>query len=97
MLADLRRFNTTGKDMEKLLDSVYITANKNKIPNDPQPASVTSGIRLGTPAATSRGFREEEMSKVAELIYLTASDCASNAGYIRDEVNKLCEKYPLYV
>jgi len=96
MLVDLRKFDTTGRDMEKLLDSVYITVNKNKIPNDPQPASVTSGIRLGAPAVTSRGFREEEMQKVAELIYLTASDHASNADYIRAEVNKLCEKYPLY-
>ena len=96
MLADLRKFNTTGRDMEKLLDTVYITANKNKIPNDPQPASVTSGIRLGTPAATTRGFREDDMQKVAELIYLTASDYESKADHIRSEVNKLCEKYPLY-
>ena len=96
MLVDLRNFNTTGKEMEKLLDTVYITANKNKIPNDPQPAAVTSGIRLGTPAVTSRGFREEDMQKVAELIYLTASDYSSKADYIRTEVTKLCERYPLY-
>ena len=96
MLVDLRKLNTTGRDMEKLLDSVHITANKNKIPNDPQIASVTSGIRLGTPAATSRGFCEDDMRKVAELIYLTASDYRSKADYIRSEVNKLCEKYPLY-
>ena len=96
MLADLRKFNITGRDMERLLDSVHITVNKNKIPNDPQVASVTSGIRLGTPAATSRGFCEDDMKKVAELIYLTASDYGSKADYIRAEVNKLCEKYPLY-
>ena len=96
MLVDLRKFNTTGRDMEKLLDSVHITVNKNKIPNDPQVASVTSGIRLGTPAVTSRGFLEDDMRKIAELIYLTASGYESNADYIRAEVNKLCEKYPLY-
>ena len=96
MLVDLRKFNTTGKEMENLLDTVYITANKNKIPNDPQGASVTSGIRLGTPAVTSRGFLEEDMQKVAELIYLTASDYEAKADHIRSEVNKLCEKYPLY-
>ena len=96
MLTDLRKFNKTGRDMERLLDSVHITANKNKIPNDPQVASVTSGIRLGTPAATSRGFCEDDMRKVAELIYLTASDYDSKADYIRAEVNKLCEKHPLY-
>lgn len=96
MLVDLRGFNKTGRDMEKLLDSVYITANKNKIPNDPLNSSVTSGLRLGTPAATSRGFLEDDMQKVAELIYLTASDYDAKADYVRGEVNKLCEKYPLY-
>ena len=96
MLADLRKFNTTGRDMEKLLDTVYITANKNKIPNDPQNSAVTSGIRLGTPAVTSRGFVEEDLLKVAELIFLTASDYEAKADYIRDEVGKLCEKHPLY-
>lgn len=96
MLVDLRRFNTTGRDMEKLLDTVYITANKNKIPNDPESSNVTSGIRLGTPAVTSRGFKEDDMVKVAELIYLTASDYEAKADYIRSEVDKLCSKHPLY-
>lgn len=96
MLVDLRKFKTTGRDMEMLLDTVYITANKNKIPNDPENASLTSGIRLGTPAVTSRGFKEEDMAKVAELIYLTASDYQNKADYIRAEVNKLTAKYPLY-
>ncbi len=96
MLVDLRKFKTTGRDMEKLLDTVYITANKNKIPNDPENASLTSGIRLGTPAVTGRGFKEEDMVKVAELIYLTASDYANKADYIRSEVNKLTTKHPLY-
>ena len=96
MLADMRKFNTTGREMEQLLDSVHITANKNKIPNDTQAASITSGLRLGTPAVTSRGFLESDMDKVAELIYLTASDYQANAAYVKAEVNKLCEKYPLY-
>ena len=96
MLVDLRKFNTTGRDMEQKLDKVYITANKNKIPDDTQAASVTSGIRLGTPAVTSRGFVEEDMQKVAELIFLTATDFDGKQDYIRSEVTKLCEKYPLY-
>ena len=96
MLVDLRKFEKTGKEMEALLDSVHIATNKNKIPNDPQPAAVTSGIRIGTPAVTSRGFREPEMEKIAELIYLTAADYDSMADYIRAEVGKLCDKYPLY-
>lgn len=96
VLVDLRKFNTTGRDMERLLDTVYITANKNKIPNDPQSAALTSGIRLGTPAVTTRGFMEADMAKVAELIYLTASDYDNKADYIRAEVGKLTTKYPLY-
>lgn len=96
MLADLRKFNLTGRDMERMLDTVYITANKNKIPNDPQSAALTSGVRLGTPAVTSRGLLEADMDTVAELIYLTASDYDAKADYIRGEVNRLCEKYPLY-
>ena len=96
MLVDLRKFKTTGRDMEKLLDSVYITANKNKIPNDPENSSVTSGIRLGTPAVTTRGFQESDMEKVAELIYLTATDYEAKADLIRSEVEKLCAQHPLY-
>ena len=96
MLVDLRNFNVTGKEMEKRLDEVYITVNKNKIPNDPQPATLTSGIRVGTPAVTTRGFKEEEMKKVAELIYLAASDFEGKADYIRSEVDKLCSAYPIY-
>ena len=96
MLADLRRLDISGRDMEKCLDTVNITCNKNKIPNDPQPATITSGIRLGTPAVTSRGFGEEDMYKVAELLHLAATDYASKADYIIGEVGKLCEKHPLY-
>jgi glycine hydroxymethyltransferase len=96
MLVDLRKFNTTGKEMEERLDSVHIATNKNKIPNDPQPASVASGIRIGTPAVTSRGFREAEMKMIAQLIHLTATGYDTKADYIRDEVGKLCDEYPLY-
>jgi len=96
MLVDLRKLNTTGKYMEEHLDTVHITTNKNKIPNDPQSALVTSGLRVGTPAVTTRGFGEEEMKKIAELFYLTATDYDAKADYIRDEVSKMCNKYPLY-
>ena len=96
MLVDLREFNITGKEMEKKLDEVYITVNKNTIPNDPQSPFVTSGIRAGTPAATSRGFVEEDMPVIAKLFRLTASEFDAKADYIRSEVDKLCSKYPLY-
>jgi glycine hydroxymethyltransferase len=96
VLVDLRKFNKTGRDMEQLLDTVQITVNKNKIPNDPANASLTSGVRLGTPAVTARGFVEGDMRKVAELIYLAASDFDGKADYIRAEVDKLCAKHPLY-
>ncbi|MCL2095431.1 MAG: serine hydroxymethyltransferase [Oscillospiraceae bacterium] len=96
MLVDLRRYNTTGKDFEKRLDEVYITVNKNTIPNEPLSPFVTSGIRVGVPAATSRGFCEEDMPVIAKLFKLAAADFENKADYIRDEVNKLCDKYPLY-
>ena len=82
--------------MERRLDSVHITANKNKVPDDPQPAMVTSGIRLGSPSVTSRGYLEEDMKKVAEMIYFTATDYESKSDYIRSEVRSLCEKHPIY-
>lgn len=96
MLVDLRNFNETGKDMETKLDEVYITVNKNKIPNDPQTAALTSGIRVGSPAVTTRGFKEEEMKLVAKLIYLTASDFDAKADFIRGEVEALCARFPIY-
>ena len=95
-LVDLRPFGITGKEFEKRLDSVYITVNKNAIPNDPETPFVTSGVRVGTPAATSRGFKEEDFVKVAELMRLAATDIENKADYIRQEVCKLCEKYPIY-
>lgn len=95
-LVDLRPFGITGKEFEKRLDSVYITVNKNAIPNDPETPFVTSGVRVGTPAATSRGFKEEDFVKVAELMRLAATDIENKADFIRAEVCKLCEKYPIY-
>ena len=96
MLVDLRPMNITGKEMERRLDEVYITVNKNSIPNDPEKPFVTSGIRIGTPAVTSRGLKEEDMKILAHLITLTATDFEEKADYIRAEVTKLCEKYPIY-
>ena len=95
-LVDLRPFGVTGKEFEKRLDSVYITVNKNAIPNDPETPFVTSGVRVGTPAATPRGFKEEDFVKVARLMKLAATDIENKADYIREEVCKLCEKYPIY-
>ena len=96
MLVELRPMNITGKELEHRLDEVYITANKNTIPNDPQSPFVTSGIRLGTPAVTTRGFTEDDMRETAKLIKLTATDFEASAEKIRERVTVLCEKHPLY-
>ena len=96
MLVDLQPFNITGKELEHRLDEVYITVNKNAIPNDPQSPFVTSGVRIGTPAVTSRGLKEDDMKKIAEFIYLTATDFENSAEKIRAGVNEICKKYPLY-
>jgi len=96
MLIDLRPFNVTGKEMEKRLDEVHITVNKNAIPFDPEKPFVTSGIRLGTPAVTSRGFKEEEMLKIAKWIKDVAVDFENSKERITKEVIELCEKFPLY-
>lgn len=96
MLVDLRKFGVTGKEMEHRLDEVHITVNKNAIPNDPQSPFITSGIRVGTPAATTRGLKEDDMVTVGRLIKLAAADFENSAGCIRTEVARICEKYPLY-
>ena len=96
MLVDLRPMNITGKEFERRLDEVHITVNKNAIPGDPQKPSITSGIRVGTPAVTTRGFGVDEMKIIAKLFKLVATDFDANADYVRDEVAKLCEKFPLY-
>ena len=95
MLVDLRNFDITGKELEHKLDEVRITANKNTIPNDPQSPFITSGIRLGTPAVTSRGFLEEDMKIVADCIYETSAHF-EKADEIREKVAVLCEKHPIY-
>ena len=96
MLVDLRPFNITGKELERRLDDVYITVNKNAIHNDPEKPFVTSGVRIGTPAVTTRGLGVEEMEKIAEYIYLCATDFDNKADEIRAGVNEICEKFPLY-
>ena len=96
MLIDLRPFNVTGKDYEKMLDAVHITANKNAIPNDPQSPFVTSGLRVGTPAVTSRGFKEEEMLLIAKWMKMIAVDFEGNKDQVTREVAQLCDKFPIY-
>ncbi len=96
MLVDLRPFDITGKELEHRLDEVYITVNKNAIPNDPQSPFVTSGVRIGTPAVTTRGLGVEEMDKIAEFIYLAASDFENSADKIREGVSEICKQFPLY-
>ncbi len=96
MLVDLRGLEVSGKELQNRCDEVYITLNKNTVPNDPRSPFVTSGVRIGTPAITSRGLKEEDMPKVAECIWLAATDFEKQADYIRAEVTKLCEKYPIY-
>ena len=96
MLLDLRPFGITGRELEVRLDEVHITVNKNAIPNDPEKPTVTSGIRVGTPAVTSRGMKEAEMKKIGHLIALTAADFEKNADDVREEVADLCRRFPLY-
>ena len=96
MLVDLRPVHITGKELEHRLDEVYITVNKNAIPNDPEKPSITSGIRVGTPAVTSRGLVTEDMEKIAEFMFLAATQFETKADAIREGVNALCAKYPLY-
>ena len=94
MLVDLTPFGLTGKAIEKLLDQAHITANKNTIPNDPQKPFVTSGIRLGTPAATSRGLKEDDFDKVAEAIAMIIKD-GEAVEPAKAIIKELTDKYPL--
>lgn len=96
MLLDLRNTEISGKELEEKLDEVYITVNKNSIPNDPRSMFVTSGIRIGTAAVTTRGLVEEDMDKIAQFISLIIEDFDKNAEYVRNGVNEICKKYPLY-
>ena len=96
MLVSLLKQDKTGKEVEHNLDEVGITCNKNTIPNDPKSPFVTSGIRLGTPAVTTRGFKEEDMVEVADLISLVIKDFDNNCEQVRARVDALCKKHPLY-
>ena len=96
MLLDLRDREITGKELEHRLDEVYITVNKNTVPNEPRSPFVTSGIRIVTPAVTTRGLGVEEMDKIADFISLCVNDFEGNADDIRAGVNEICAKFPLY-
>ncbi|MBQ6267239.1 MAG: serine hydroxymethyltransferase [Clostridia bacterium] len=96
ILVDLRSLGLTGKELEHRLDEVYITCNKNAIPNDPEKPFVTSGVRLGTAAVTSRGLGTAEMDKIAEYIFLCATDFEAQADAMRAGVTEICNRFPLY-
>ncbi len=96
MLLDLKNLDVSGKELEIRLDSVGITANKNKVPADPRSAGETSGLRLGSPAVTTRGFREEEMAEVGMLIRMAIADFAGNRREIQERVDALCRRFPIY-
>ncbi len=95
-LVDLRPFGITGRDFEHRLDACGITVNKNAIPNDPEKPFVTSGVRVGTAAVTTRGMKEDDMVEIAHMMYLCATDFDSQADAIRAKVQALCDKYPLF-
>ncbi len=96
MLIDLRKTGVTGKELQRRLDEVYITANKNAIPNDPESPFVTSGMRIGTPAVTTRGFGAPEMLRIAEFIWQAATDFDNKANDIRRNVCDICANFPIY-
>ncbi len=96
LLLDLTNFDITGKELQARCDNVYITLNKNAIPNDPRSPFVTSGVRIGTAAITSRGMKEEDMEIIAGLIYQTVTDYENNIDNIREKVVTICNKYPIY-
>lgn len=96
LLLDLRNLSITGKELEHRLDEVNITVNKNAIPNDPEKPFVTSGIRIGTAAVTTRGFEAQDMLDIAEYIKLTATDFENSKDYVKENVARICKKYPLY-
>ena len=96
MLVDLRGMEVSGKELQNRCDQVYITLNKNTVPNDPRSPFVTSGVRIGTPAVTSRGLKEEDMPVIAECVWMAAVDFENKTDAIRAQVTKLCDKYPIY-
>lgn len=96
LLLDLRTTGITGKDLEKQLDEVYITVNKNTVPNEPLSPFVTSGVRMGTAAVTSRGLNENDMDKIAEFITMITDNFEANALKVREGVKEICDQYPIY-
>ena len=96
MLVDLRGMDVSGKELQNRCDEVFITLNKNTVPNDSRSPFVTSGVRIGTPAVTTRGLVESDMDKIAQCIWLAATDFEAKADYIRGEVEKICSRYPIY-
>lgn len=96
MLVDLQNMHITGKELQNRLDNVYITVNKNAVPNDPASPFVTSGIRIGTPAVTTRGLKEEDMKIISHLIKLAVTEFDTKADEIRAAVNEICSRYPIY-
>ena len=96
MLIDLRKTGVTGKELQRRLDEVYITANKNAVPNDPESPFVTSGMRIGTPAVTTRGFGIPEMIRIAEFIWQAATDFDAKANDIRRNICEICSNFPIY-
>jgi len=96
MLLDLRGTGVTGRKLERRLDEVHITLNKNAVPNDPEKPTVTSGVRIGTPAVTTRGFKEPEMKQIASMIDRTVRDYLGTKDAVTEEVRALTERFPLY-
>ena len=96
ILIDLRNKGITGKELEQKLDEVGITVNKNAVPFDTEKPTITSGIRIGTPAVTTRGFKEEEMKKIAKLINMTVENYKNDKEQIKNEVQEICKQFPLY-
>jgi len=96
MMVDLRNMELTGKEMQRRLDEVYITVNKNTVPNDPKSPFVTSGIRIGTPAVTTRGMKEPEMEEIAKLIKMAAAEFEDKQEEIKRRVGEICDRFPLY-
>lgn len=96
MLVDLRNMHITGKELQNCLDEVYITVNKNAVPDDPESPFVTSGVRIGTPAITTRGLKEQDMPEIAHCIKLAATEFETKADEIRERVGHICERYPIY-
>jgi len=96
ILLDLQNMNITGKELEHRLDEVYITVNKNAVPGDPQSPFITSGVRIGTAAVTTRGLKKDDMKVIAECIYLATTDFENSVDVIRNKVDNLLKKYPLY-